>query len=1423
MKKFILSIMLGAFLISPVFAFAQTTNDALIAQLQAQIASLQAQINVLIAQQGGTPSSSVSFQNGDRVEVAASVLAVRNAPTTSGVIVGKVSVGMKGTIRCDASSSNFSCPTAASGYTWWYIDWDNSSLPNGWSAEGTSEAIFLTKIPSVTEEPNPASYVSISVPQTLQVGKSQQVFAKLVTTDGKSQDVTLETEWSSSDSKIVRIGGASCPAGTYCAQVLNGYYVYGDAPGTAVITATYQGMTQQTKVTVTQILVEVSPSITILSPNGGETWMVGFPQTIKWISSNFPSDRKIDVVRLRDSYGKEIYLLYGTINDGFEQIVVPSVPAGPYTLEIKTYSSSGELIFDASDAPFSIVSSGTWQEIGSLSVSLDSSNTAYYIAAAGTNDNNLAMLKFHAANEAINLKKVGLQLSMTSFNSPQDLVNEKVTLWDGATKVGEAIFTTQTPDFATSTLTADFIIPKDGDKLMTIRGSFAPIGVAQPGTPGAWVVVDYDGSNRLGTQGVGMSSGNTIYTSTAYDTASNGVHVFRSYPTVAKIDVTGALISGRRDLLKFKITAAPQGDVGIAKFAIRTQISSVTPGSLLDNINLYAYNDSSFSSVASGIQSDGALQLTYTSSGSTGGTYYIYPRNASGQNTAFLIPAGQTRYFVVRGDVTLAGETVSVVTQLLGDSVGNVGLRTVAEIDSTAYDNFIWSGNSTTTATVLHRDWSSGYLVPGLPEGGFSQTFTGGGGGQTPSIIVLSPNGGEAFVAGSQMTVRWSTQNFPNAPINLYLFTSNVTPPTESSYQWVANIAFQTANDGSETWTIPTNIISGSRYFVRILGYDQTGYTFPSGCLDGCRNDDSDASFSIVGTTSTLKSTIQGYKIDSAGNVFTNPGAIITVSGAVNQTYGTSANPYFAQQIPAGNYTVSSSVPSGYTVSYSLCTNCIDHPASSYVSGNSVSVNAPSGGYADLWWKYTLQISGQSVAISRTPQTSFSSPYRTGSATTLNATVSSSLFSTDQQVKVYRKIGTGSSFVSDMTTTFALRDNGVCNPSAGTCSVAGIWSEFSCPTGVSGVQQMTEWVTIGSVTSNQIQWWFECSSTVAAEQPVTILQSWPTAPSAQPGQSFSLTYNWSGGPTSSSKQVFVHFVNSAGQIVFQDDHTPPVLTNQWSGTRNYTRTITVPASTAVGTYRIMAGLYDLATGARLTLTSTSGSGVIADTQDLLRYQIGTLTVSSSLAVTSSLNASGGFSAKQGDKSWFYMYAKPVGSTQPTLLTNMEKFDGTQNRWQGGDEQYLLLWGSGGHPGVNADAVRRWVASVAGNVVLKGKAFDGHVGCGTDGVVVSIRKASGNGSTLLWGPHTIQKDSTVGVSYDNVSVFLNANEGLDFVISRGVDDGCDSTVFDPTIIFTPQSSGAGSLDSEKQFASILSSIQAQLNEIANAIRMLMIRR
>jgi len=316
----------------------------------------------------------------------------------------------------------------------------------------------------------------------------------------------------------------------------------------------------------------------------------------------------------------------------------------------------------------------------------------------------------------------------TASSSPSDVT--KVTLWDGSTQVGEAEFI-GTSTVATSTLTSTVAIPKDGSKLITIKGNLASIGTSQIGTQGALIKVDYDGSATIGTQGKGASSGTTINQSSSTDTAMDGVRVFRSFPTIAKVAVpTNTLSNGDATLLRFKVTADSAGDVGLSKFTLRlaTTTAAVTA------MNIYAYTDSGFSVAASGLSSGGAILANNKDLGATLKNWVssatdldFFPETSAAASTTIQVPAGQTRYFEVIGTVSGAASGASVATQLQGDaayiSIGDMdgaGLAygkasTTANVDADTNNDFIWSGNATTSSAILHQDWTNGYGIVGLP------------------------------------------------------------------------------------------------------------------------------------------------------------------------------------------------------------------------------------------------------------------------------------------------------------------------------------------------------------------------------------------------------------------------------------------------------------------------------------------------------------------------------------------------------------------------------------------------------------------------------------------------------------------------------------------------------------------------------------
>ncbi len=376
---------------------------------------------------------------------------------------------------------------------------------------------------------------------------------------------------------------------------------------------------------------------------------------------------------------------------------------------------------------------------GTLLVAADSSTPSYGVAAAGTSGVTVGVLKFTTTNEAVNLTKLGLQLTYLTTNgtastSLGDLV--QATLWDGSTQVGTATFTATT---STSTLSANFIVPKDGSKTLTIKADLGNVGTSQAGQQGALIVIDYVGAGNA--QGTGQASGGTV-TSTSVATAFAGVRMFRGYPTFARITtgINTTLVSGSGvDLYRFSVTANPATGNGIGVgtfvFSLATSSGSASQGTTtVTNIKLYAYTESTFSTPVAGF-SNGQIANTIASiPGSYGDLLGYATTTLTAQ--VLQVPAGTTYYFRLLGDVAITGGTGtmagSVTTRLLGDSaypkLGALMASTTSTVEAGVIKNaaggaggdakFIWSPNATTTSATSTVDWTNGYGIPSLPSSG---------------------------------------------------------------------------------------------------------------------------------------------------------------------------------------------------------------------------------------------------------------------------------------------------------------------------------------------------------------------------------------------------------------------------------------------------------------------------------------------------------------------------------------------------------------------------------------------------------------------------------------------------------------------------------------------------------------------------------
>ncbi|MBX3339700.1 MAG: VCBS repeat-containing protein [Nitrospira sp.] len=231
----------------------------------------------------------------------------------------------------------------------------------------------------------------------------------------------------------------------------------------------------------------------------------------------------------------------------------------------------------------------------------------------------------------------------------------------------------------------------------------------------------------------------------------------------------------------------------------------------------------------------------------------------------------------------------------------------------------------------------------------------------------------------------------------------------------------------------------------------------------------------------------------------------------------------------------------------------------------------------------------------------------------------------------------------------------------------------------------------------------------------------------------------------------------------------PVLDKVFEGTTTY---IQYTNYNALG----QAGTTTYGNGVSTTTTYANANNTICSQQN---FRLCTLVTNGPGSggggggTSTTYSALADFSGTQGSHGWYYL-----SST------------GTQLTWNGsywtGTDGYLGLWNDGGHPGNSSDAVRRWVAPSAGSIQITGNTFDGDTSCGTDGVVVTIKKHG----AVLW-TQTIAAGNTTGFTF-NLSNSVVVGDQIDFVINKLTTSSCDNTVFTPTIVLTTAGGGSGPL-------------------------------
>jgi hypothetical protein len=116
-----------------------------------------------------------------------------------------------------------------------------------------------------------------------------------------------------------------------------------------------------------------------------------------------------------------------------------------------------------------------------------------------------------------------------------------------------------------------------------------------------------------------------------------------------------------------------------------------------------------------------------------------------------------------------------------------------------------------------------------------------------------------------------------------------------------------------------------------------------------------------------------------------------------------------------------------------------------------------------------------------------------------------------------------------------------------------------------------------------------CGRTEDTEPPVATPGVTMSRPDAAVGSPIDMTYRFavagSAPAFAEDYWVFVHFVDTDGELMWTDDHQPPTPTRQWKpGERiEYTRTMFVPKFPYTGETGVEVGLFSPTTGMRLPL------------------------------------------------------------------------------------------------------------------------------------------------------------------------------------------------------------------------------------------------
>ena len=717
-------------------------------------------------------------------------------------------------------------------FTWLSVADDTSStvkirisdLETGFSdITDTSDNYFEVKLPSVT----------LTSPNGAESWYATGVYPITWTKGGAVGGLTLEYSLNNGTSWTTIATNVNASLGTYDWTVANSL----SSQALIRIKDPLRATTTDTSEAVFNI---IAPSLTLTSPNGAESWIVGTSHNITWTSvgtNGSVHDNLTLQYSVNGASGPWIDIATGQSNDGtYSWTIADNVSS---QVRLKLFDASRTATVDTSDANFAIASptltltspNGAEQWVVGISHNIT-------WTSVGTISTNHIKLEYSSDGGA----------TWTNINT--DEPNDGIYIWtvpnaiSGTCKVritdtGRLDTPTDTSDGVFSILVPQITVTRpNGGELFTV-GDIEAITWSVVGTLSGNLKLEYSKDNFISD--INLIDGAVTNSLTSYNWT-----IPSNVSTTVRVRITdvGRTASTDKSNTDFTILPIPEITItapnGGENWIIGTQ-HNVTwtdnGGAISNNLKLeYTVDGTNWITIATAEANDGSYAWVVPSDASS--TARIRITDASRLTTVDT----SNNYF------TIAVPTITISSPNGGEfwAVGDSAPVTWSSVGSVSDELvFYYSVNSGTTwntiATNEANDGAYTWTVPNDPSALVRFKIVDGARPASsdisdanlsiipvPTITLTAPNGGETYVLGEAMNITWTSKGLSIGLLKIEYSADN--------FATSRTIAQDVSNTGSYVWTVPEDALSGANIKVRITDQSRAVIT-----------DTSDAIFRIRG------------------------------------------------------------------------------------------------------------------------------------------------------------------------------------------------------------------------------------------------------------------------------------------------------------------------------------------------------------------------------------------------------------------------------------------------------------------------------------------------------------------------------------------------------------------------------------------------